>query len=89
LEANESEAYPFLLGAALALNADALHSVAWKDGIKGVLKNGTNEGRYEVCQALQYCFGREDLFMLIPLLESQDPDVRIASALAIATAVNP
>jgi len=86
-ESCESVAYPFVLGATLALGAATEHSEALAGGVAEILRNGSNEGRYEVCQALQYYFRREDLWMLTPLLEHSDPDVRIGAAAAIGTLV--
>lgn len=86
-ESRLSPAYPFLLGVTLALDADPDHANAWQGEVRKFLKEGTNEGRYELCQALRNYFDQKDITALMPLLNWPDPDVRIAAALAIATIV--
>lgn len=86
-ETNVSEAYPFLLGAVLSLRADEGHPAAWKTRIEGMLESGSDEGRYEVCQALQQRRDPEFIPCLLPFLDLPNTDVNISAAAAIITAL--
>lgn len=82
-EPPDSEAWPYILGAAISLKADTKRSPRWKSDLISSLKTADNLARYEICQALKDEFFLSDLEALLPLLTQPDVDVQIGASTAI------
>lgn len=79
----DTDAYPYLLSAALLLNADPQYSAAWQAKLENVLATGETWARYEASQSLMPRYALADLPRLMPLLENPESDTRIGAAWSI------
>lgn len=79
-EPTDSLAYPYLLSAALVLNADASRRSAWKAAADKIVSSGVTGARYELCQAFVFCPEPVDAAVIAPLLDHKDGDARIGAA---------
>lgn len=82
-EPPDTDAYPYLLSAALLLNADPQYIAAWQAKLEKVLATGETWARYEASQSLMPRYGLADLPRLLPLLEHSESDTRIGAAWSI------
>jgi sialidase-1 len=78
-----TRAYPYLLSAAFALNADPAHRPAWRTALEQVLATGAVEARFEACQGLLTQVTAADLSRYVPLLDAQGNDTKVGAALTI------
>ncbi|MDB6169563.1 MAG: hypothetical protein JWM88_2427 [Verrucomicrobia bacterium] len=82
-EAADTDALPYMLGAALALNADPLRAGAWQARLEKILAAGETSARYEACQTLMVRYGIADLPRFQPLLEDPESDTRVGAAWSV------
>lgn len=82
-EPEESEAFPFTLGAAISLRANPERSAEWRCQLVKLLETAFCTARYEICQALKRDFTQSCLPTLLALLDQSDADVRIGGSAAI------
>lgn len=72
-----------ILGAAVALEADAGKTDEWRATLNDVLARGTAGERYQICMMLAPHFTAQDIGRLAPLLDHENGDVRIGGAFAL------
>ncbi|SDS49317.1 hypothetical protein [Opitutus sp. GAS368] len=83
IESPRSRAYPYLLSAAFALNADPARRPAWRMELEKILATGTAAARFEACQGLLEQITAADLPRYGLLLDAPDNDTRVGAALSI------
>lgn len=79
-EPADSQAYPYLVSAALASNASPARIAAWKAAAAKILAEGVTGARYEICQTLALRGEPVEAALVTPLLEHKDGDARIGAA---------
>jgi len=79
-EPRDSEAYPYILSAALWLQANPSRLKAWRALADEYVLTGTAGGRYELTQTLRAYCTVEDLPRYLPLLDFPEADPRIGAA---------
>lgn len=82
-EPADSMAYPYVLSAALSLEADHTYISRWQSKLEAVLATGLATARFEACQTLMHRFTKANLPQLVPLLDDPEPDTRVAVAWTI------
>lgn len=75
--------YPYILGAAVQLNADPARVPVWVTALEKIIADGATGARYDACQTLMLRYKPADLARLVPLLDHPDGDARIGAAWAI------
>lgn len=80
-EPASSSAYAYLHSAAYALRADPARQDTWRARLFGILKQGSVEARWEVCNGLLAQARAADLPRYLPLLDDPESDARIGAAL--------
>lgn len=90
-EAPASRAYPYVLSAALALDADPAAAPAWRATLQGLLAlaDTPDAARFEICQGLLPKLAPGDRAGFAPLLAHAGPDTRVGAALVILTLAGP
>jgi len=78
-----SAAYPYLLSAAFALNADPDRRATWRTALEAILTKGAMDARFEACHGLVAQVSLADLPRYIPLLDDSGNDTRVGAALTI------
>ena len=79
-ESSDTIAYPYVLSAALALQADPARMETWQREADKIIAKGATGPRYEICQTLMNRIGPGDLAPYLPLLDQPEGDARIAGA---------
>jgi sialidase-1 len=82
-EAATTAAYPYLLSAAFALNADPARRAAWRTALEAILAKGAMDARFEACHGLVTQVSLADLPRYTPLLDDAGNDTRVGAALTI------
>ncbi len=82
-----TRAYPFILGAALTVDADPAQAKDWVTKLDQVLATGATDARFEASWTLKYRYQATDLPRLAPLLDlpATENDTRIGAAAIILT----
>jgi HEAT repeat protein len=79
-EPADTKAYPYLLSAAFALQADPARRALWRAGLDGLLEHGGSAARFEACQALMPAVTPADLPKYEALLANPDHDTQVGAA---------
>lgn len=79
-ETPDTIARPYLLSAALALQADRARMDNWQREADKIIRDGATGPRYEICQVMMNRIGPADLDPYLPLLKHPEGDARIAGA---------
>jgi len=87
VEPEGTTAYAFILGAALAVDADPAQTKNWEAKLNQVLATGATEARFEASWTLKYRYPAADLPRLAALLDlpANENDTRIGAAAIILT----
>ncbi|MEO6003685.1 MAG: sialidase family protein [Opitutus sp.] len=82
-ESPETKAYPFLLSAAVTLNADPARLNDWRAALERVLATGTADARFEASHGLRSQVTTNELPTYAALLDGPGNDTRVGAALTI------
>ncbi|MDB6170601.1 MAG: hypothetical protein JWM88_3465 [Verrucomicrobia bacterium] len=82
-EPADSRAYPYLLSAAFALDADPARRPDWRAALEKILAAASMDARFEACHGLLGQVRRSDLPKYVPLLDGPGNDTRVGAALTI------
>ncbi|MBI5769216.1 MAG: exo-alpha-sialidase [Verrucomicrobia bacterium] len=86
-EPMDSTARPYLLSAALSLEADPARMAAWQREAEAMLATGPVSAQYELSQTLLGRFGARDAGRFGFLLDGREADTRIGGALLVLNAL--
>ena len=82
-EPDGTESYPFVLGAALTLEADPTRAAVWGARLEQALRTGSANAGFEACETLKHCLTPADRPGLADLLDRPEGDVRVGVAATI------
>ncbi|MEO6875962.1 MAG: sialidase family protein [Opitutaceae bacterium] len=83
VEPQGTTAYPYLMSAAFALDADPDCRAAWRSALETILAHGSTDARFEACQGLLQKVTLADLPHYVPLLRDPGHDTQVGAALTI------
>jgi SSS family solute:Na+ symporter len=87
VESSETYAYPYILGAAVAVDADAAQIRDWAEKLERLLMSGTTDARFEAAQTLKHLYPPAKVFSLAALLNEPANDARVGAANVILSAL--
>ncbi|MEO7599312.1 MAG: exo-alpha-sialidase [Opitutus sp.] len=82
-ESTDSRAYPYLVSAAFATNADPARATAWRSALTSILQSGSDAARFEACQGLLGHVTMAERAGFADLLDSHEMDTQVGAALVI------
>jgi hypothetical protein len=82
-EPADSRAYPYVISAAFALNADPARRPVWRASLEKIIATGSVDARFEACNGLLAEVKASDLPKYLPLLDEKGNDTKVGAALTL------
>lgn len=84
-EAADTSAYPYILAAALTVDADPAQTANWEAKLDQIMQTGSTDARFEVSRTLKHRYKIADLSRITELLDNPANDIRVGAADIILT----